>query len=106
MLQATTTNLMLGYRLATTILTQKAKRAGVAYNVNAHVAQLAQQGGLPCNNAIQQAIATNSLHNVGFNFNSLQIQFYKLYRAFLTINLNVQFMVKNTPAPNLNYMFE
>ena len=105
-MQTQTTKLALKYKLATTILTQKAQKAGVAYNVNAHVAQLAQQGALPCHNATGQAVSLNILHNASFNFANLCTAYYALYNAYASLNLTPAFMVKVTPQPNLNYLMQ
>jgi hypothetical protein len=100
------TTALLKIRLATTILTQKARLQGVAYNVNNHVAYLAQNNGLPCQQAITQAITLNVLHNLNLNFKNLSLNFAKLYNAFTSINLHPAYMVRLTATPNLNYMFE
>jgi hypothetical protein len=105
-MQHQTTKLALKYKLATTILTQKAQRAGVAYNVSAHVAQLAQQGALPCHTATGQAVSLNILHNISFNFAKLCVVYNALYNAYVNLNLTPAFMVKVTPQPNLNYLMQ
>lgn len=92
------TKLTLAYKLATTILTAKARKAGLAYNVQAHVTHLAQAGGLPCYTATGQAVALNILHNCNFNYGALPIAFNKLYNYFNNLHLSNAFMVKVTPT--------
>lgn len=105
-MQTQTTKLILGYKLATAILTQKAQQNAIAYNVNAHVAKLAQTGGLPCHNTTSQAVCLNILHNTNFNYLNLPLAFTNLYNYFNNLHLNVNFMVKVTPQPNLNYLMQ
>ena len=92
--QTQTTKLVLAYKLAAAVLTVKAKRAGLAYNVNAHVAQLAQQGGLPCHNTTSQAVCLNILHNTNFNYLNLPLAFSNLFNYFNNLHLSNKFMVK------------
>jgi hypothetical protein len=98
-MQHTTTMLILKTKLAHTILTQKARLAGVAYNVQGHINALMQAGGLPCHNATGQAVALNATHNANYNFASLPLGFAKLYNAYANLNLTPMYMVRVTPTP-------